>query len=113
MKASQNSSTLVLATVAVVATCAALVSGYGWYRAGETASTGGQNGVTDDHAGHDHADHDHEGHDHSSGEILHLSEAGLKNIDYQPLTVALSDYVKTLSLPAIIVERPGQTQIHV
>lgn len=67
-----------------------------------------------DHAagdGHDHAAHDHEGHEDSSS--LELSSQALKNIGYEPFTVALRDYERSVSLPGMIVERPGKTQYRV
>lgn len=108
----------------LVATSAlAIVSSLGWYwEWQQAAAPAAQSG--DDHDGHDHEGHGHEGHDHAheegehaghdhaAGEILHLSDAALQNVGYVPHTVALTDFVKALSLPAVVVERPGQTQIH-
>lgn len=67
-----------------------------------------------DHAegdGHDHAAHDHEGHEDSSS--LELSAQALKNIGYEPFTVAARDFERSISLPGMIVERPGKTQYRV
>ncbi len=95
----------------VITTALAVVASLGWYREWRQAEgTTVQGG--DDHKGHDHEDDPHAGHDHSAGEILHLSDAALQNVGYTPHTVALTDFVKTLTLPAVVVERPGQTQIH-
>ena len=67
-----------------------------------------------DHAegdGHDHAAHDHEGHEDSSS--LELSAQALKNIGYEPFAVAPRDFERSISLPGMVVERPGKTQYRV
>lgn len=58
--------------------------------------------------------HDH-GHDHAHDEAnsIELSPWALRNINYEPVTVQLSDYARTVTLPAIVVERPGRSQIQV
>lgn len=70
------------------------------------------------HEGHDHGhdDHGHEGHDHEghdAADTIAVSEQGLKNIGFRPMKVALRPYSQTVRLPALIVERPGKTQIQV
>jgi hypothetical protein len=60
--------------------------------------------------GHDH-DHGHEGHSDSSS--IELSAKALKNIGFQPITITRGNFSKTITLPAIIVERPGRSQIHI
>jgi cobalt-zinc-cadmium efflux system membrane fusion protein len=58
----------------------------------------------------------HDEHDHEHGEkaaAIEVSSTGLKNIGYQPTTVALRPFERTETVPAIVVERPGKTQIHV
>jgi cobalt-zinc-cadmium efflux system membrane fusion protein len=84
------------------------------------AAIGGDvKGAEDDH---DHAtgdDHDHaagERHDHAGHEdatSLELSAQALKNIGYEPFTVALRDFERSISLPGMVVERPGKTQYRV
>ncbi|MFI4876609.1 MAG: efflux RND transporter periplasmic adaptor subunit [Blastopirellula sp. JB062] len=64
-----------------------------------------------DAAPHDETDHDHAGHVEDASIVL--SPNGLKNIGYRPLTVELGTYVRQINLPAMVVERPGQSQIHV
>lgn len=60
---------------------------------------------------HDHEDeHDHGA--HGEGNAIALSDRGLKNIGYEPFVVEMSDYQRMLALPAIVVERPGRSQIH-
>lgn len=59
----------------------------------------------DGHAGHDHG---HAGHDEASA--LELSEVGRKNIGLRTGVVRPQTYVKTVTVPAIVVERPGRSQ---
>jgi multidrug efflux pump subunit AcrA (membrane-fusion protein) len=72
---------------------------------------------SEDHDEHEHADdpheddHDHAG--HSDATSIELSPGGLKNIDYEPVTVELSTYVRSVTMPAVVVERPGRSQVHV
>jgi membrane fusion protein, heavy metal efflux system len=74
------------------------------------------------HGGHDHdeGEHDaHEGHDHaghSESTSLELNAQALKNLgltgEYlQP--IALKDFKRTITIPAIIAAKPGRTQIRV
>ena len=66
----------------------------------------------DDHSGHNHAHgEEHEG--HSDDSAIALSRAGLKNIDYEPVQVKLSTFERTMTLQAMVVERPGHSQIHI
>ncbi|MDX1962024.1 MAG: efflux RND transporter periplasmic adaptor subunit [Pirellulales bacterium] len=65
----------------------------------------------DDHAGHDHSGHDHSGHD--AGNSLEISANGLKNIGFRPHTIKLEDFERKLTLPALIVERPGHSQVQI
>jgi cobalt-zinc-cadmium efflux system membrane fusion protein len=70
--------------------------------------------ATDEHVGHDHGDahnHGHEGHSESAS--IELSDKGLKNIGFEPYSIEPSAYERTLTLPAIVVERPGRSQVHV
>ena len=76
----------------------------------------------DEHAGHDHgpgehdehAGQDHAGHD--AGTSLELNAQALKNLglssDYLK-PIALSDYKRTITIPAIVATKPGRTQIRV
>ncbi|MBD3674793.1 MAG: efflux RND transporter periplasmic adaptor subunit [Planctomycetaceae bacterium] len=72
----------------------------------------------DDHASHDHdAEHDHgDGHAHDESSSLALSNQARLNIgltsEYlQP--IQLQTFQKTISIPSVIVERPGRTRIEV
>lgn len=61
--------------------------------------------------GHDDAESGHPG--HSEVTSIELSPNGLKNIGYEPLTVAVGTFVKTVTMPAVVVERPGRSQIQI
>ena len=68
----------------------------------------------DDHAGHDDHeghDHGHEGHDEANS--LELSEVAWKNIGLKTGVVESQTYVKTVSVPAMVVERRGRSQIEI
>ncbi|TWT92868.1 hypothetical protein Pla108_40080 [Botrimarina colliarenosi] len=73
---------------------------------------------------HDDNDHDegeagHEGHDHvghSDEASLELSEAAMANLGLGPETVRpidMSTFVRTVSVPAVVVERPGRSRLPV
>ncbi len=59
---------------------------------------------------HNHSDHLH---GHGEGNSIVLSPAALKNIGFRPYTVSLGVYERTVTLPAMVVERPGRSQMHV
>jgi biotin carboxyl carrier protein len=82
------------------------------------ASDGKAAGHEEGHGGHDHEGHDHaghEGHDHGADDAnsISVTAQGLKNIGFRPMRVALGPYAQTVRMPAMIVERPGKTQIQV
>ncbi|MCY2982394.1 MAG: efflux RND transporter periplasmic adaptor subunit [Planctomycetota bacterium] len=74
----------------------------------------------DDHAGPNHDAHGHDAHAHddhkepATGDFLDLSEAAKKNLGlteaYLP-PIALQSYQHTISVPAIVVDRPGRTRL--
>jgi multidrug efflux pump subunit AcrA (membrane-fusion protein) len=58
---------------------------------------------------------DHGGeHDHgaAAANSITLSDRGLGNIGFRPATVELQSFERTVTVPAIVAEKPGQTQIH-
>ncbi len=71
------------------------------------------------HEGHDHDGHDHEAHDHeghSDEQSLELSAAAMANLGLGPETVRpvdVSTYVRSVSVPAVVVERPGRSRLPV
>ncbi|HEV7283141.1 MAG TPA: efflux RND transporter periplasmic adaptor subunit [Pirellulaceae bacterium] len=63
-------------------------------------------------AGHDGEGDDHAGHDHGAeGESIHLSDAALKNVGFEPFALELRPYEKSTAIPALVVERPGRSQL--
>lgn len=52
-------------------------------------------------------------HEHAHEADIELTPAGLKNAGFQPFVVRGSDFARSLTLPGVVVERPGRTQIHV
>lgn len=99
-------SILVLIVVAVVAVASAP-----WWlpvvrpRAGQKASAPAPADAHDDH------DHSHAG--HVEGSSIELSENALKNIGFQSAKVTLGPYQRAINLPAIVIERPGKSQIEI
>ncbi|MCB9925313.1 MAG: efflux RND transporter periplasmic adaptor subunit [Planctomycetaceae bacterium] len=78
---------------------------------------GEKQAAVDPHAGHNHDEGKHDEHDHSHpGHVeesaIEFSVTGLKNIDFEPATVALSTFERSITLPAMVVERPGHSQIY-
>lgn len=71
-----------------------------------------------EHAGHDHSGHDdHAGHeDTAEAGILELSEAARRNLGLTEeflKPVALTMYRRTVTIPAVVVDKPGRTQVEV
>ncbi len=97
--------TSIVVVLAVGITCAATY-GLSLLRAQELIAA--KNGPAHDHAGHDHG---HDGHDDASA--LELSEVAWKNIGLRTRVVKPQTYVKTVSVPAMVVERPGRSQVEI
>jgi multidrug efflux pump subunit AcrA (membrane-fusion protein) len=57
------------------------------------------------------AEHAHAGHDEASS--IELSETALKNVGFEPYTVQLLPFTKKNSIPAMVVERSGRSQLDV
>jgi multidrug efflux pump subunit AcrA (membrane-fusion protein) len=68
----------------------------------------GESASVDPHEGHDHA---HAG--HNEGSSIELSDRGLKNIGFEEFAITSSNYARRLTLPAIVVEQPGSSQVHI
>ncbi|WP_237607327.1 efflux RND transporter periplasmic adaptor subunit [Roseimaritima sediminicola] len=72
-----------------------------------------------DHDGHDHDGHDHDGHDHEGHNeetSLDLSAQAMRNIGLSKETiqpVRLSTFRRSITVPAVVVERPGRTRVQV
>ena len=54
--------------------------------------------------------HEHGAHEGGSATEIELSPQALKNVGFEPFTVRPTDYDQMLTLPAIVVERPGRSQ---
>lgn len=61
-----------------------------------------------DHAGHDHS---HAGHDELSS--IELTEQGRKSIGLKSAKITLGTFVRTVTVPGMVVERPGRTKIRI
>ncbi len=79
------------------------------YFANESATAA----VVASHEGHDHGGHNHDHPGHVEESAIEFSVTGLKNIDFEPTTVALSTFERSIALPAMVVERPGHSQIYI
>ena len=94
----------------------------------EGGARSGKAPAADDHAGHDHAGHDHghdhdhatDGHDHDHDHegheeenSLELSEQARRSIGLEEGEVALSTFVRTITLPGMVVERRGRSKFTV
>ena len=60
----------------------------------------------DDHAGHDHG---HAGHDEATS--LELSDQARRNIGLKTGEVRLQNFARKITIPAVVVERPGRTKL--
>jgi multidrug efflux pump subunit AcrA (membrane-fusion protein) len=58
---------------------------------------------------------EHESHNHGAAkaDAIEVSSTGLKNIGFQAATIELRPFERSEVIPAIVVERPGKTQVHV
>jgi cobalt-zinc-cadmium efflux system membrane fusion protein len=92
---------IAIVVMVMAAAIGALLASY--YAPGETVSPRPAVALSE------HADD----HDHGDEATIKLSAAALKNIGYKPHSVALGDYERTISLPGIVVERPGKSQMRV
>jgi multidrug efflux pump subunit AcrA (membrane-fusion protein) len=103
---SHRLATILTVVLVIVATTGGLLAYKQWF-----SPTGNNSGTSAE----GHAGEEEEHHDHGQGDAntVKLSASALKNIRYKPHTVALSDYARTISLPGIIIERPGKSQVRV
>ena len=60
-----------------------------------------------------HDDHGPDEAEQGTISAIELSAQALKNIGYEPLTVGLGSYARTISLPGMVIERPGKSQTRV
>jgi multidrug efflux pump subunit AcrA (membrane-fusion protein) len=69
----------------------------------------------DAHEGHAHVEdpHDHAHAGHSAATSLELDDKAGKNIGLKVGVVKPRDYTRTVSVPAMVVERPGRSQVEI
>ncbi len=77
------------------------------------AASGHEHGESHDHAGHDHEGHDHEHPGHDENNALELSKQAESTIGLKTVLVELKPFAKTISVPGIVVERPGRSTLKV
>lgn len=103
------------------ALAAAFVAGYWWRGNRLTIPAPQQHASHDAHDDHDHRspwghDHGDAAHDHSHEDdvtLVELSEQAKGNIGLKVGEATLGSFTRTISLPAIVVERPGRSLIDV
>ena len=101
----------VAATVLVIALAIAAVCTYQrWLPAASNLITSVGKQQADQHASNEQID-SHAGHDDAAS--LTLSEQARKNIGLTTFTVGLRDFQRTVIVPAVVVERPGRSEISV
>jgi len=61
-------------------------------------------------AGHDHGGHGHGDHEVNS---IELSEQARKNVGLRLTKIELRPFARTISVPAMVVERPGRSQLDI
>jgi cobalt-zinc-cadmium efflux system membrane fusion protein len=107
-KSAIHSRQIIAGTLAFLAAGAALVA---WFtrdrwlpqqNAAPAPPTAGSNANSPDHL-----------HATAEQKSVQVSDAGLQNIGYQPTTVKLAPFERSITAPAIVVERPGKSQVHV
>lgn len=72
-----------------------------------SADASEESGEADEHAGHEHH-HDHAGHD--EGNSIELSPQARKNIHLKVGEIQTTNYSRSITVPAIVVERPGTSR---
>ena len=121
---SQSKQQISLAIVGVLSLAAvvAYATRGAWWAPATTSAKATADADDDVHTDRDpHEDEDHAAHQpeqsahtaHEESAFIELSENGLKNIGYEPFEVLATDFVKKLVLPAIVVERPGRSRLHI
>jgi membrane fusion protein, heavy metal efflux system len=90
--------------------------------AGEAAAHGHEEGDDHDHEAEEHDDHDHEAeagkqhvydHLHDEAAAVKLSVPAQKNIGLRLAKVTLGPFERTMSVPGVVVERPGWSVVEI
>lgn len=68
-------------------------------------------GKTPEHQEAGHDDHDH-GHAHDDGNSIELSDQARKNVDLETAKVVIGPFERTITVPGIIVEKPGRSTVN-
>lgn len=68
-----------------------------------------ENADPDNPPGHPHAGHDHAHPGHDEGNSIEISEQARKNIGLKVAKVELKPFVRTISVPGLVVERSGRS----
>lgn len=105
IKQGRTAVTVIVSLVIFVIAGGALVYSYWQYR----NSTREEIAVVDVSAENTHS------HDHPHGTVnsVTLSPTALKNIRYKPFTISLGSYQRSISMPGMVIERPGKSQVRV
>jgi len=103
---SRRLATILTVVLAIVATAGGLLAYKQWFSSTGSKPVATAGGKADGHG-------DHHDHGHGGANTVTLSASALKNIRYKPHTVALGDYARTISMPGIIIERPGKSLVRV
>ena len=72
-------------------------------------AAGADDAEAHEHAGHGHAGHDHSHAGHEESNSIGLSPQARKNIGLTVGPVELRSFTRTISVPGIVVERPGRS----
>ena len=84
-----------------------LPTAQGWWAAA-TGSAPAAESEFDDHAGHDH---EGQAHGDAAADALELSDQARRNIGLKTGPVTLGPYARAVTVPAIVAERPGRTDL--
>ena len=90
-----------------------LVAGLVLFVAGCGSPRAGEDRAASDHGSAEHGASDHAHADHSPATSIKLSDKALQNVGFSPYTVKLVPYTKNTTVPAMVVERPGCSQLDV
>lgn len=64
-----------------------------------------------DHEQHDHEGHDHQGHDEAAS--IELSPQARKNVGLTTAPIKLQTFVRSITVPAVVIGRPGRSNLEV
>lgn len=78
-----------------------------------SANEAGDLHTMESEAEHEHAGHDHDHEGHQEEDSIELSPQAQKNLDLRVSSIALGPYIRSLSIPATVIGRPGRSLIEV